>query len=64
MFLLFSHLEDSLLIYAHNFLVTSVRGIGPLPTTAASSLLGFMGCMNLDTFGFIAIIILLEKVQN
>src|SRR5262245_28047230 len=54
------------LIYAHNFFVTSVRGIGPSPTTAASSLLGFMGCMNLDTFGFVAILFIspLKKFQK
>ena len=31
-----------------------MRGIGPIPTTAASSLLGFIGCINLEFFCFVA----------
>jgi hypothetical protein len=33
-------------MYAQSFLVTSVRGIGLLPTTSASSALGVTGRMN------------------
>jgi len=32
-------------MYSHNFLVTSVRGIGLLPMTAASAALGVIGFM-------------------
>ena len=34
------------LMYCQSFLVTSVRGIGELPTTEARSLLGCIGFMN------------------
>ena len=34
------------LMYCQSFFVTSVRGIGELPTTEASSLLGCIGFMN------------------
>jgi len=33
-------------MYAHSFLVTSVRGRGELPTTGASCALGVIGFMN------------------
>src|SRR5687767_7950739 len=39
------------LIYAHSFLVTSVRGMGVEPTTVASCALGVIGFMN-AAFGF------------
>src|SRR5258708_2514414 len=39
------------LMYAHSFLVTSVRGIGFDPTTSASLSLGWTGFMN-AAFGF------------
>src|SRR5215831_1839973 len=48
-------------MYAQSFLVTSVRGIGLLPTTSASDALGVIGFMNAafglraDFFAFLAI---------
>src|SRR3954471_20641495 len=39
------------LMYAHSFLVISVRGIGFEPTTSASAALGWTGFMN-AAFGF------------
>jgi hypothetical protein len=41
-------------MYAHSFFVTSVRGIGLLPTTSASAGLGVIGFMN-AAFAFLAV---------
>src|SRR3990167_5619555 len=38
------------LMYTHRALTTSERGIGPLPTTSASSELIFIGFINAETF--------------